>query len=51
MPVKNEPVHKSRNFTLHVRCKIRILITTLKYVYGKLNIGVELDFEKSETDS
>lgn len=51
MPATNEQIHKNRNFTLHVKCKIRILITTSEYVYGKVNVGVELDFDKSEADS
>lgn len=50
MPVTNEQIHKNRNFTLHIKCKTRILITTSEYVYGKVNIDVELDFEKSEAD-
>lgn len=51
MPVMNEQIYKNRNFTLHIKCKIRILIIITEYVYGKVNIDVELDFERSEDDS
>lgn len=51
MPITNEQTHKNRNYTLNVKCKIRILITIAEYVDGKANIDVKLDFEKSDAES
>lgn len=51
MTVTNEQTHTNRNYTLHIKCKIRIIIITAEYVDGKADIDVELDFEKLEAES
>lgn len=35
MPITNEQTHTKRNYTLHIKCKLRIIVITADYVDGK----------------
>lgn len=50
MSVRNEQTHTNRKCTLHIKCKIRILINIAVYTDGNANIDVELYFVKSQAE-
>ena len=44
MPIRSEQTHTNGNYTLHIKCKIRILVT----IAGQVDRKIHRDVEQSE---